>query len=480
MTAATDEDWYIPYNGPIEPPPATRPRNRPRGNTFGGPGSDSAPKVFPSAAAAQGTDDYYEDRDFEDEEDNTFGFPYSNPQMKSSTPVLTTMNPNGRPRAGSHASSIVSASSFYTNTQLQNHTQTTYNTTRTYFGGSTSSGGIGQAPEHSSHREKDKEHREKDHQQPRSPGLAIGPRFSIYSNMIRSSDRDKAANGGSTDKTSILSADWDTRHEDREPSHQRASVVSFLTFGKRGTAIGRASPISSQLNSPRGRTSSPVSLLSGAAVGRQSHESTRSRVAMLPIGEKTGAGVGRKGLTSLTPLTTSAHPGASGTATFVLTPTSPLGTASSTSSMAHGFVFPSHSHSQTPAQASGAKLLPIQRVRPTRSRSNTIESIGNASGNANGIRGNAREVEERRRGRMLDGSYGAEVNDGQKDGGIETPQYQGEHDRDGLMDVKMDSKWYEEAGYGAEDGRMRKGFGATQDRPKEYSPQVSQRHLLLF
>jgi len=92
-------------------------------------------------------------------------------------------------------------------------------------------------------------------------------------------------------------------------------------------------------------------------------------------------------------------------------------------------------------------------------------------GYVTGIRGNDKEFEGRQRGRTIDGTERSQVGESQRDGRTEAREYQGEDDSDGLMDVKMDREWYEEAGYGPEDGRKQEGVGATQDRAREYDTQ---------
>ncbi|KIJ38698.1 hypothetical protein M422DRAFT_781293, partial [Sphaerobolus stellatus SS14] len=444
MATATNENWYIPYNGPIEPP-SSQFRTRPRGNTFGGLGMDSALSFSGTGMSTSNPEDYYDDRDGEDD-DHTFGQPYPNSNMKSSAPVLA--HPGGRPRAGSHSSSI----SAYSTTQ-------NFTNTRTFFGGTSTTSGIGEAPVHPSHREKEREyHREKEqHTQPRGTSFGLAPRLSIYTNMMRGSDREKEKSSGTGgDRASVLSTDWDNGPEDSENYQQRASIVSFLTFGRRGAGTGRASPISPISHHPsRGRAGSPVSLMSGVVVGRPSHDSTRtsSRVAMLPIGEKTGTGLTsaatRRGLISSTPYTAPAHiPMPSSPAG--LSPISPAYPTASSSSLA--FAFPPQSQQ---SQGSTKPIaFQVKRNRSLRNRSDTVDSAGSGNGNGhgyNGVRGNGREGEgQQQRGRAIDGSGDARLGGGHL-------QNQRQHDVDEIVDVdrlmgtKMDREWYEEAGYGPTD-----------------------------
>ncbi|KAF8587800.1 hypothetical protein K439DRAFT_1614095 [Ramaria rubella] len=110
-----EDEWYIPYNGPIEPPPQQFPRRRPRGNTFG------APEV-----STQAQDEQWD----QDEEDNTFGY-------------------RGlRPRAASNARSFASSSSHSYSHSHAHSLSNGQSGPKSYFGGVGGGGGIGEAPVH--------------------------------------------------------------------------------------------------------------------------------------------------------------------------------------------------------------------------------------------------------------------------------------------------------------------------------------------
>lgn len=337
--AKDDDDWYIPYNGPIEPP---RPRTRPRGNTFGVAGMDSAPK-------AGTTLDSNEDSTF-----NTLHNLHSRPNA-------------GRPRAESHASSTLSQSSY----------------TRSFFGGGTSSGGIGEAPVHSSHRDKD------------LISTYSGRALSIYSLTREKGDRG-----------SMLSADW-------EKSEQRASIASFLTFGRNRSRRRTASP-SSPSSPQRGRAGSPMSYLSP----RQSQESFApsirppERVVMPPIVDTTHNPVKplnpRRHLAPLIPAI-----GPWGQLT-IATPSTGSGSASSAS--------------QVLPRIHGAKAgqLQLQRNRSFRSRSNTVDSITGGRGKINPeVRERIEEAEELARESI-------------------EPNHQSRASSTSLPSANRNSGWYEE------------------------------------